>query len=555
MRIPNFDYYDQLSGNDNVWRERDDAAASAGLPKPGPGPPEPEPRRPAAGWGDVNLVTTQHTTVSPPTFVELSNCDGEYDFLEDFSSPQSPLSNTNPCRRTRCRSEMADFSEGRLETTVNKPQKELPGTKDAYVSYLVTTQSDFQSFARSDFSVRRRFTDFVFLWKQLSKEYPQCAVPPLPDKHKMEYVRGDRFGPDFTQRRAHSLHRFLKRIALHPVLRRAALFITFLETSDWNQHMKGRSSRGASISDQGGSGGSGGIVESITDSLLNTFTKVHKPDKRFIEVSEKATKLAEDLSNVEKVTVRVARREGDLETDYADLAAQCQKLITLEPGVEGPLTSFASSVATTSQGFKGIRDHTDQAYLTSLRDMDAYVLALKTLLKTRESKQLDFEALTDYLAKSAADRDQLASQHGNAGMGASGFLRSKVEDLRGIDHEQSRRQRVRKLEIEIERLTGEVENAKKASEAFDEHTVGEVADFERIKAVEFKDTLGELADANIEFFQGTIETWEKFLADMQREEEERRVGGESEGEGGFGGVGGNAATTTTTTTATATAVA
>ncbi|KAF2468232.1 Phox-like protein [Lindgomyces ingoldianus] len=418
----------------------------------------------------------------------------------------------------------ADFSEGRLECSVGKPIKELPGTKDAYVSYQVTTKSDFQSFQRPEFSVRRRFTDFVFLWKTLSKEYPQCAVPPLPDKHKMEYVRGDRFGPDFTQRRAHSLHRFLKRVTLHPVLRRAVLFITFLESPDWNQHMKGRQSRGTSMSEP--SGGTG-IVDSIAESLLNTFSKVHKPDKRFIEVSERATKLTEDLSNVEKVTVRVARRQADLEADYADLATQCQKLITLEPGVEGPLTSFASSVATTSQGFKTLKEHTDQNYLTSLRDMDAYIQALKTLLRTRENKQLDFEALTDYLAKSAADRDQLASQHGSSGLGASGFLRSKVEDLRGIDHEQARRQRVRKLEVDIERLTGEVENSKKATEAFDEHTVKEVADFERIKAVEFKDTLGDMADAHIEFFQGTIETWEKFLEDMRKEEDDRAAAAEA----------------------------
>ncbi|PVI08035.1 hypothetical protein DM02DRAFT_608134 [Periconia macrospinosa] len=335
----------------------------------------------------------------------------------------------------------------------------------------------------------------------------------------MEYVRGDRFGPDFTQRRAHSLHRFLKRMTLHPVLRRAALLISFLESPDWNQHMKGRSSRSTSASDQ--TGGSGGIVDAIAESFVNTFTKVHKPDKRFIEVNERANKLTEDLSNVEKVVVRVARRQGDLEQDYGDLATQCQKLITLEPGVEGPLTSFASSVATTAQGFKTLRDNTDQNYLTSLRDMDAFVNALKTLLRTRETKQLDFEALTDYLAKSAADRDSLASQHG-AGLGASGFLRSKVEDFRGIDHEQARRQRVRKLEVEIERLTGEVESAKKATEAFDEHTVKEVADFERIKAAEFKDTLGELADAHVDFFQGTIETWETFLEDMQRQEDARR---------------------------------
>jgi len=225
--------------------------------------------------------------------------------------------------------------------------------------------------------------------------------------------------------------------------------------------------------------------------------------------------------------VKVARRQGDLGTDYADLATQCQKLTSLEPAVEATLTSFAASVTTTSQGFKSIRDHTDQNYLTSLRDMDAYIQAVKILLRTREAKQLDFESLSDYLAKSAAERDQMASSHG-AGLGASGFLRSKVEDFRGIDHEQARRARVRKLEVEIERLTTEVENAKKATEAFDEHTVKEVADFERIKAVEFKDTLGDLADAHVEFCDSTIETWERFLEDMRKEEDGRRaVAGDS----------------------------
>jgi sorting nexin-4 len=311
----------------------------------------------------------------------------------------------------------------------------------------------------------------------------------------------------------------MKSMAQHPVLRRAMLFITFLETPDWNQHMKGRQSRAASGSDAGG-----GLLDSVADTFVNTFTKVHKPDKRFIEVSERASKLSEDLNNIEKVTVKVARRQGDLETDYADLAGQCQKLAMMEPAVEGSLTSFAASVTTTSQGFKSIRDHTDQNYLTSLRDMDAYIQALKTLLRTREGKQLDFESLSEYLAKSAAERDSMASQHG-AGLGASGFLRSKVEDFRGIDHEQARRQRVRKLEVEIERLTSEVENSKRATEAFDEHTVKEVSDFERIKSVEFKDTLGDLADAHVDFFQGTIETWEKFLQDMHKEEDQRKAAG------------------------------
>lgn len=326
----------------------------------------------------------------------------------------------------------------------------------------------------------------------------------------MEYVRGDRFSPDFTSKRAHSLERFAKRLTLHPVLRRAALVIVFLESSDWNATMRNRPQRGMSASESGSSS----VLENWTDSFLSAFSKPHKTDKRFIEVREKADKLDEDLVTVSKTVARVAHRESSLESDYADLAVQFQKLAQLEPGVQNELTSFAASIENMGQGWKGVREHTDQDYLGSLKDMEAYCSSLKGLLKTREQKQLDFEGLTEYLTKAVNERDSLAS---NANMGASGFIRAKIEDVRGVDHEASRRERVRKLEVSIRRLQDEVESAKKTTEAFDEEVVKEVADFERIKAVEFRDTLGGLADANCAFFTSTIDTWEKFISDMENE--------------------------------------
>src|SRR5699024_6486429 len=113
------------------------------------------------------------------------------------------------------------------------------------------------------------------------------------------------------------------------------------------------------------------------------FTKVHKPDRRFIEVREKADKLDEDLNHVEKIVARVARRETDLETDYNELAMQFRSLVSLEPNVEVPLQIFAASVEETGRGLKTLKDHTDQNYLGSLRDMDSYITSVKNLLKTR----------------------------------------------------------------------------------------------------------------------------------------------------------------------------
>ena len=397
-------------------------------------------------------------------------------------------------------------------------------------------QTDFKTFAKEDFSVRRRFTDFVFLRSTLHRDFPACAVPPLPEKNNMAYVRGDRFSSDFTQRRAWSLHRFIKRCTLHPVLRRAPLFLLFLETSDWNAQMRlrpGRSNTGPSSDQVPGSVGggtpapAGSFLDSVADTMLNAFSKVHKPDKRFIEVTERAAKLDEDLSHVEKIVARVTRRQTDLEADYADLASNIRKLCPLEPAIEAPLQTFAGCVEETSRGWKTVKDHTDQNYLGSLRDMEAYLNSVKALLKTRDQKQLDFEGLTEYLQKASAERDILASSNPyshSSSLNPATYIRSKVEDMRGVDHETARRDRARKLEVKIEELNREVYASKSTSEMFDEQVVREVQDFERIKGAEFRDSLGGLASANMKYYEGVIETWERFLNDMDVENKPKGKG-------------------------------
>ena len=120
--------------------------------------------------------------------------------------------------------------------------------------------------------------------------------------NNMAYIRGDRFSTEFTQRRAWSLHHFLKRCTLHHVLRRAPILILFLETIDWNAQMRMRPQR----SNTGGERGSaaaqqGGSFDNVADTMLDALSKVHKPDKRFIEITKRANKLDEDLSHVEKI--------------------------------------------------------------------------------------------------------------------------------------------------------------------------------------------------------------------------------------------------------------
>jgi len=73
----------------------------------------------------------------------------------------------------------------RITCSVTNPQKEQDGTKDAFISFAVITNTDYPTFQNPHVEVRRRFTDFLFLYRALRREFPSCAVPPLPEKHKM----------------------------------------------------------------------------------------------------------------------------------------------------------------------------------------------------------------------------------------------------------------------------------------------------------------------------------------------------------------------------------
>jgi sorting nexin-4 len=203
-----------------------------------------------------------------------------------------------------------------------------------------------------------------------------------------------------------------------------------------------------------------------------------------------------------------------------------RRLVPLEPTIEAPLQTFAGCVEETSRGLKRLKDHTDQNYLGSLRDMEAYIVSVKSLLRTREQKQLDFEGLTEYLQKATAEHDQLASSNpyssATSNLNPATFIRNKMEDMRGVDHETAKQDRKRKLQLKIQELNREVDSAKVTSEMFDEQVVREVTDFERIKGLEFRDSLGALASHNMDFYRSVIDTWERFLGDMEAEGVERR---------------------------------
>lgn len=100
----------------------------------------------------------------------------------------------------------------------------------AYMAYRVTTKTNKPIFGGRDFSVTRRFSDFLGLHDKLAEKYLKVGriIPPAPEKSvigmtkiKISNQNSEGHasnGNDFVERRRASLERYLRRTAEHPVL-------------------------------------------------------------------------------------------------------------------------------------------------------------------------------------------------------------------------------------------------------------------------------------------------------------------------------------------------
>ncbi|KAJ3765916.1 nexin sorting protein [Lentinula raphanica] len=408
--------------------------------------------------------------------------------------------------------------EGHLITAVTDPQKELAETKDAYVSYL----TNLPMFSTPNPSARRRFQDFVFLREHLVKDFPACVVPPLPGKHRLEYITGDRFSPEFMERRRLDLHRFLQRLARHPTLQRSTLVRAFFESSEWNVHMHQH------LAHPPGPEPSPGIVDNITDTLLNAFSRVRKPDERFLDMRERVDKFEDGLVLSERLWTRVRNRTTDgnpesgedLTADYHDLAVAVQGLGFLESGITDPLNHFSNTLLEFSALLRHTTQTTTDPFLLQLHSLLTYSHANRAVLKLRDQKQLDFEELSDYLSGVTAERDRLTaiiSGHaGSSGLGLGAYLKDRMESIRGADDDRSRVEKKKKLDAKIKELQEAVTTAQETSDAFSDETLREQHVFQRAKEAEMKEMLGNLADGQIEFYKTAMEEWDRIIPVIER---------------------------------------
>jgi sorting nexin-4 len=93
------------------------------------------------------------------------------------------------------------------------------------------------------------------------------------------------------------LQNHLERIARHPVLRDSKVFRDFLKETVPPVHIQKQEAR---------------LLDSLGDTLMNVFTKLKRPNEKFIEIGEILDKFEQSVTNIEKSHDRLLKLQKGL---------------------------------------------------------------------------------------------------------------------------------------------------------------------------------------------------------------------------------------------------
>jgi hypothetical protein len=103
-----------------------------------------------------------------------------------------------------------------------------------YVEYRIMTKTNNPQYRNSEFSVMRRYSDFLWLYNQLLNTNPGVIVPPVAEKMAL-----GRFQDEFIESRKVQLDRFIKQVVGHPILQLDPSLRVFLESETFANDRKG----------------------------------------------------------------------------------------------------------------------------------------------------------------------------------------------------------------------------------------------------------------------------------------------------------------------------
>ncbi|XP_042320636.1 sorting nexin-7 isoform X3 [Sceloporus undulatus] len=342
-----------------------------------------------------------------------------------------------------------------LFITVDDPESHIT-TIETFITYRVVTKTTRGEFDSSEYEVRRRYQDFLWLKGRLEEAHPTLIIPPLPEKFIMKGVV-ERFNDKFIETRKKALHKFLNRIADHPTLTFNEDFKIFLTAQAWE--LSSHKKQGPGLFSRMGQ-----TVKAVASSMRGGAVK-NRPEV-FTEMIEYVDVFSQKISLLDKISHRVYKEEKDYLYEMKEYGPIHTLWSASEEDLVDILKGLASCIDQCCKATEKRMAALCEILFPALQEYLLYSEILMGVLKRRDQIQADLDAKIDALYNKKRENDLLSE--------------------------------------EIGRLEDKVECASNALQA----------DWDRWKQsmrLDMKMAFSNVAENNIHYYEQCLATWESFL--------------------------------------------
>uniref|UniRef100_A0A673B0L6 Sorting nexin 7 n=1 Tax=Sphaeramia orbicularis TaxID=375764 RepID=A0A673B0L6_9TELE len=254
--------------------------------------------------------------------------------------------------------------------TVDNPESHVTAI-ETFIMYRVVTKTTRSEFDSSEYEVRRRYQDFLWLRGRLEESHPTLIVHPLPEKFVMKGMV-ERFNDGFIETRRKALHRFLNKISEHPVLSYSQHFKVFLTAQELTSHRKQ------------GPGFLSRMGETVR-AVANSVRGLRSRPEEFSVMQEYVDHFSTKICSVDKVTQRIIKEQREYLDELRQYGPTYTQWAELEEDLAEPLKGVADCVERCSQETEEQIQQLSEVLVPALHE---YVLCAETLKVSGRSLHL-----------------------------------------------------------------------------------------------------------------------------------------------------------------------
>ncbi|KAL4759161.1 sorting nexin 1 [Aspergillus foveolatus] len=371
-----------------------------------------------------------------------------------------------------------------FDISVGDPHK-VGDLTSSHIVYQVRTKTTSKAYRQPEFTVSRRYRDFLWLYNSLHSNNPGVVVPPPPEKQAV-----GRFDTNFVESRRAALERMLNKIAAHPILQHDGDLKIFLESEAFNVDIKNKENREPDLGQSKGMFSSFGISVGGGGKFIEHDDWFHDR-KIYLDALENQLKsLMKAIDTVVAQRKGLSEAAGEFSTSIQSLAA-----VELSPLLSGPLYGLSDL----QLRIKELYDRqAQQDVLTLGITIDEYLRligSVKTAFSQRQKAYHSWHAAESELQKRKHSQEKLLRQG------------------------KSQQDRLNQANADVADAERRVHQARLLFDDMGRLMRNELQRFEKEKVEDFKSGVETFLESAVEAQKELIELWETFLLQLDAGED------------------------------------